>query len=81
MAARSLERLQSLFLAPGYSTEYMHNFLATGLFPDRLEMDDNEFIQVEKYPIKEVYAMFDRGEIIDGKSIALLAILRQRLTG
>lgn len=81
MAAESLEELQGLFLAPGYSTEYMHNFLATGLYPDQLEMDASEFIQVEKYPVAEVYAMLDRGEIIDGKTIALLGILHQRLTG
>jgi len=80
MAAAKLEELQSLYLAPGYSTEYMHNFLATGLYPEQLEQDYSEFIQVEKYPVKEVYAMFDRGEITDGKTIALLAILRQRLT-
>ncbi|MFN2144736.1 MAG: NUDIX hydrolase [Anaerolineales bacterium] len=80
MAAAKLEELQSLYLAPGYSTEYMHNFLATGLYPEQLEQDYSEFIQVEKYPVEEVYAMFDRGEITDGKTIALLAILRQRLT-
>jgi ADP-ribose pyrophosphatase len=80
MAAGTLEELQGLYLAPGYSTEYMHNFLATGLYPSKLEQDASEFIQVEKYPVKEVYAMLDRGEIIDGKTIALLSLLRQRLS-
>jgi ADP-ribose pyrophosphatase len=81
MAAESLEELNGFYMVPGYSTEYMHTYLATGLYPAPLAMDENEYIQVEKYPIAEVYTMFDRGEFIDGKTLALLAAARKRLTG
>jgi ADP-ribose pyrophosphatase len=80
MAAETLEELNGFYMVPGYSTEYMYTFLATGLYPDPLELDKNEYLQVEKYPITEVYDMFDRGEIIDSKTLALLAQVRQRLS-
>ena len=43
MAARELKKVGEFFLAPGYSTEYMHVFLATGLYPDPLPGDPDEF--------------------------------------
>jgi ADP-ribose pyrophosphatase len=79
MRAEKLTLLGSFFVAPGYSDEYMHTYLAEGLSHDPLELDAGEFLNVEKYSIKETYAIFDRGEIIDAKTIAVLAIARQRL--
>jgi ADP-ribose pyrophosphatase len=80
MGAESLEELIRFFPVPGYSTEFMYTYLATGLYPAPLPQDEAEFIQVEKYPVEEVYAMFDSGEIIDGKTLAVLALVRKRLT-
>jgi ADP-ribose pyrophosphatase len=47
MKASRLTRLVSFFLAPGYSTELMHVYLATGLVPSVLEQDEDEMITVE----------------------------------
>ena len=79
MRAEKLTLLGSFFVAPGYSDEYMHTYLAEGLIHDPLELDAGEFIHVEKYSIKETFAMFDRGEIIDGKTIAVLSLARKFL--
>ncbi|HSG26041.1 MAG TPA: NUDIX hydrolase [Anaerolineales bacterium] len=81
MAAETITPIGKLYLAPGYSTELMHLFLATGLTPDALELDPGEYLEVEKYPVEEVYRMLDRGEIIDGKSVAILGLMRTRLLG
>ena len=79
MSAEKLTPLRSFFVAPGYSDEFMHTYLAEGLSPDPLGLDDGEFLNVEKYTIEETYAMFDNGEFIDAKTIAVLAITRQKL--
>lgn len=79
MAADELLLLGSFFIAPGYSDEFMHTYLATGLNPDALDQDSGEFIQVEKFPIPEVFAMLERGEISDMKTVAVLALARERL--
>ncbi len=79
MAADSLIPLGSFYIAPGYSDEFMHTYLATSLSPDALDPDAGEYIQVEKFPIAEIYAMLERGEIADMKTVAVLALARDRL--
>ncbi len=79
-AAGDMRKLGEFFLAPGYSTEYMHVFLATELRPDPLPGDSDEFLSVETRSIAEVLQMIDRGEIQDGKTLAALMLARCWLT-
>ena len=79
MAAARLELLGGFYLAPGYSTEYMHVYLATGLVPDPLEADADEFLSVESLPLDRALAMAERGEFPDAKTLAALAMARPRL--
>ena len=48
MGAKNLQKIGGFFLAPGYSTEYMHVFLATELYPSSLPGDESELIRIEK---------------------------------
>jgi ADP-ribose pyrophosphatase len=76
MAARQMDPLGEVWLAPGYSTEYLRFFLATGLYPAPLEQDEDEFIAVEAIPYEKALEMAARGEIRDGKTLAGLQMLR-----
>ena len=80
MTAGTLERLMSFWLAPGYSTEFMHIFLATQLSPARLAPDEDEVLTVEKVPLAQALAMaLDEQQVSDAKtSLALLAAARRR---
>lgn len=77
--AQELVRLGEFYMAPGYSTEHMFVYLARGLYDSPLEGDEDEFIRVEAIPVGEVFAMVERGEIEDGKTLACLLMARQRL--
>jgi len=79
MAAGRLESLGGFYLAPGYSTEYMHVYLATALQYAPLEADADEFLSVERVPVTEVLAMCERGEIPDAKSLAAFLLARKHL--
>jgi ADP-ribose pyrophosphatase len=79
MAAGKMEALGGFYLAPGYSTEYMHVFLATDLREDPLEADADEFLLVVRLPIAEALTMVARGEIPDAKSLAALLLAGERL--
>lgn len=79
MAAGKLELLGGFYLAPGYSTEYMHVYLATGLYDNPLEADADEFLSVERVPLADVMAMCDRGEIPDAKTLAAFILARKYL--
>lgn len=79
MSADSLTPMGGFYLAAGYSTEFMHLFLATGLSPAPLEQDAGEYIRVEKYPVDQVYAMLDEGLFVDVKTVAFLGLMRDRM--
>jgi len=81
MEAGTLKKVGEFFLAPGYSTEFMGVFLATDLKPNPLEADDDEFLKLEKIPLKEAIAMAERGEMPDAKSLAALYLARAWLEG
>lgn len=67
--AGRLERMGAFFVAPGYTTEKIHLFLATNLSESRLPMDDDEFIEVERIPLDDAMRRVVTGEIEDGKTI------------
>jgi ADP-ribose pyrophosphatase len=78
-AAGKLLKLGEFYLAPGYSSELMHVFLATDLYPAPLEADEDEFLEVETLPVQQVYEMLDTGLIKDGKTLAALLLARPHL--
>jgi len=79
MAAGKLRKLGAFFLAPGYSTELMHVYLATGLNEDPLQPDRDEFIRVEKISVQEAYRLAESSQIQDAKTLAALLLARPYL--
>ena len=74
MRGDRLIRIGGFFLAPGYATEYMDVFLASGLHPDRLPGDEDEVLFPEKYSREEVERMLESGKFEDAKTVAALAV-------
>ena len=79
MEADKLEKLGEFYLAPGYSTEFMGVFLATELKENPLQADDDEFLEVERIPIKKAIEMAETGQVPDAKSLAALLLARSHL--
>lgn len=79
MESGTLQKVGEFYLAPGYSTEFMAVFLATDLKDNPLDGDDDEFLELEKIPLKEVNAMFERGDMLDAKSLAAWLLARPHL--
>ena len=79
MEAGKLQKVGEFFLAPGYSSEFMEVYLATDLKHNPLEADDDEFLSVEKYPVRQAVEMAERGEMPDAKSLAALLMAKPYL--
>jgi ADP-ribose pyrophosphatase len=79
MEAGQLHKIGEFYLAPGYSTEFMAVFVATGLRHNPLQADDDEFLQVEKIPLRRAIEMAEHGEVPDAKSLAALLLARSFL--
>jgi len=70
LAAGELHAIATFWAAPGYSTELVHVFEATGLSEaDPAELDEDEDIEVERLPLAGAI-----GQLDDGASIAALAL-------
>lgn len=74
MAAGHFQKVGEFFLAPGYSTEHMHVFLATGLYSSPLPVDADEMLSVEQMPVERVYEMVEEGAFQDSKTLAALIL-------
>jgi ADP-ribose pyrophosphatase len=64
--------LTSFWTAPGFASELMHLYLATGLRPaheDRRGPDEDERLHVVAMPWRDAVAAAERGEINDAKSV------------
>jgi ADP-ribose pyrophosphatase len=79
MEAGKLQKVGEFYLAPGYSTELMAVFLATGLKANPLHPDEDEFLQVEKIPLRKAVKMAENGGVPDAKSLAALLLARSYL--
>ena len=77
--AGRLEKLLSLYLAPGYSTELIHLFLAEDLRPAKSEKDEDEFIELAVVPLDEAVVKILEGEIQDAKTVAALLLVWNKL--
>ncbi len=70
MAADTVRPLGGFYMSPGYSTEYMHCFLAADLRHAPLAPDADEFLNLEKIPLDRVKSMITSGDLPDSKSLA-----------
>jgi len=71
-AARAWKKLGKIFTAPGFCTEQIHLFEATGLKPATAAKDEDEHIELAEMTGVEVRGAVKRGEIRDGKSLSAL---------
>lgn len=74
-----IEKLGGLFVAPGYTTEYIHLYYATDLQSDPLTPDADESLHLHRMPLAEALAMIEAGDIMDGKTISGLLRVARRL--
>ena len=79
MSANQIQKIGEFFIAPGYSSEYLHIFLATGLKPDPLPGDEDEFISIERIPTEIAFSMIEDGKLLDAKSLASLLLAQSYL--
>jgi ADP-ribose pyrophosphatase len=78
-AAGSIQRIGGTWMAPGFCTEYIDFYLATGLRHDPLPQDDDEHLS-EPIPMtfEEVLEAIDSGAIEDAKTVVAAALYGRR---
>ncbi len=59
-----------------FSNEDLHIYLARGLKKAQQDLDEDEFVNVKKFPLKKVYQMIKNGKIQDAKTLIALLLYR-----
>ncbi len=66
--AERFELLCPMITTPGFCTEQVSIYLATGLSVHTAHLDDDEFLRVVRMPLSEAVARVRSGELCDGKT-------------
>jgi ADP-ribose pyrophosphatase len=67
---RKVKRLGGFYASPGYSSEYLHLYLATDLIRSPLRAEDTDEIKLVRVPVSQLRTLVTSGAICDDKSIA-----------
>ena len=78
MAGR-MELLTHMVPTPGYCTEVVSLYLATELSQHSADPDDDEFLRVERMPLREAMERVMRGELNDAKTAVGLLMAWNKL--
>ena len=73
--AGRLERLTSIFTAPGFTDEVIHIYKATNMTPGRQQLDRDEVLEVLEISLEEAVKMVNAGTIRDAKTIVGLQLV------
>jgi ADP-ribose diphosphatase len=79
--ARKLKILGSLSLSPSYMTHMAHIVLAQDLYPERLQGDEPEELEVVPWRLDDLHTLVARDDVSEGRSIAALFMAREYLAG
>ncbi len=69
LVAKTFENLGSFMVSPGFCGEKIHIYLARGLSSEDMNLDEDEFLEVEKYPLTKLMDMIMQNQIEDGKTV------------
>jgi ADP-ribose pyrophosphatase len=73
--AGKIKKMAEFFLAPGYSNELLHLFIAWDLNHSSQILDGDEFVQIERYQKENVIELVTERKVRDAKTIIGLYML------
>jgi len=79
VTASKIELLTEFYVSPGFLTEKMYVFLATGLTKTSQRLEIDELLTIERISFTTAFDLIRSGEIQDAKTIAGLILAGARL--
>jgi ADP-ribose diphosphatase len=72
--AKRLQKLKTVNVAPSYLSGEMHLFMAFDLYPERLQGDEPEPLEVIKWPLAKLGELLGRDDFQEARSISALLL-------
>lgn len=79
--AQQMRIIGRLSLAPAYLTSMVHVVLAQDLYPQWLEGDEPEPLEVVPWSMDDLHGLLEQPDVSEGRSIAALFMAREFLAG
>lgn len=77
--ARRIDRLKTLNLSPGHMGFTINVMLARDLYPQRLEADEPEPIEVVPWPLDDIDTLLQREDFAEARAVAALHLVQLAL--
>jgi len=77
--SKTIHRMKKMTLAPGYLTHSMNLVMAEDLYPESLEGDEPEPLELVKWPISDIDSIVEQPDFTEARSIAALFLAKQIL--
>lgn len=77
--AGEVHHLIDIYTTVAFSNEKICIFYTTGIQPSKQNLDEDEFVSVERYSLEELIAMIYDGRIKDAKTISALLAYKTKL--
>ncbi len=74
LIAERYDYLGAFMLSPGFCREWIHIYLARDLKSGKMHLDPDEFLEIQKVPLKTMYQRIMQNELQDAKTV--MGILR-----
>ena len=79
VTAQNMEKLTEFYVSPGFLSEKMHVFLATGLTEVGQKLEVDELLSIERKTFQQAFEMIKRNEFKDAKTVVGLIMAGTRL--
>lgn len=78
--AKDIKQIARFYTTPGFTDEVMYLYIAKDLIYDKQNLDEDEFVIVEKIHINNAVEMIYQGRIIDSKTIIGILMAKDLIT-
>jgi ADP-ribose pyrophosphatase len=79
VTAKNIEKVSEFYVSPGFLTEKMNLFMATDLTETVQNLDEDEFLSIERISFTDAFEKIRTGEIRDAKTIIGLILAGAKL--
>ena len=76
--AAHVQKLCEFYVSPGFLTEKMHLYMATGLTEVGQKLEDDEILTIERHPFFALLEMVADGRIVDAKTMIAVQLAADR---
>jgi ADP-ribose diphosphatase len=78
--AKRLIKLKTLSIAPSYFNSFMHIYIALDLYPESLEGDEPEPLEVINWQWDNIDQLLSRDDFTEARSVSALFMAKEKLT-